>query len=437
MALLLGFGGILAVFLLASLNAARLLSDMRVENKVLRDSSTSRSHVLTLVRSYIFLSHAYVADHLLDEDQRASKQEQKELQTAWYSMHSALSEYRATTLQERLLIDQLAALLDAHYQRVIRLMGSPRDERISLGAAFYGQEVVPLRTAVLQIAAGVENAEARQLASTESEIQREFETMGQALGWQLNIALGAALLLAAGSILYILRVERQNERRYLEILDARSELRRLSARVLATQEDERRSISRELHDEVGQTLSALLVETANLAKHIPEDDDVARGNLDAIRGLASSSINSLRDIALLLRPSMLDDLGLIPALEWQAREVSRRDSVAVRVLAEDVPDTLDDAVGTAIYRLVQEALHNVSAHAAAKHAVVKVCGHARDIDVTIEDDGAGFDPTRTRGLGLVGMEERVKQLGGTFEIHAELGKGTVLHAVLPTAAPAS
>src|SRR6266478_1646035 len=180
--LLFGFGGILALFLIAAADSVRLLNEMRAENKVLREASLSRSRGLALVRSYIFLSHAYVADHLLDEDQRSSSQEQEELQTARNNMRSALESYRSTTLQERVLLDQLQALLDAHWQRVTRLMNSPREQRIALGAAFYGQEVVPLRSAVLQITTGVEDAEARQLTSTESEIEREFEVMGQRLG---------------------------------------------------------------------------------------------------------------------------------------------------------------------------------------------------------------------------------------------------------------
>src|SRR5258708_2909192 len=106
LALMLGFGGILAVFLIASANAVRLLNDMRVENKLLREASQGRSRGLALVRSYPFPSHSYVADHLLDEDQRSFSQEQEELQTAWTSMHSALANYRSSTLQERLLVEQ-------------------------------------------------------------------------------------------------------------------------------------------------------------------------------------------------------------------------------------------------------------------------------------------------------------------------------------------
>ena len=231
--------------------------------------------------------------------------------------------------------------------------------------------------------------------------------------------------------MYILRIERQNRRRYQEIVQARRTLQQLSARLVEAQETERRTISRELHDQVGQTLNALLVDAANLAKRIPVEDAISRRYLDNIRTFADSSVNSLRDIALLLRPSMLDDLGLIPALEWQAREVSRRSGIKVKVAAEKVPDSLPDAVRTCVYRVVQETLQNVSRHSGAKSALVSVQQTEGSIVLTVKDDGCGFETAKTRGLGLIGMEERVKQLGGRLEIESQPGQGTLLRATLP------
>ena len=131
---------------------------------------------------------------------------------------------------------------------------------------------------------------------------------------------------------------------------------------------------------------------------------------------------------------MLDDLGLIPALELQAREVSRRSGIKVKVTAEKVPDSLPDAVRTCIYRVVQEALHNVSQHSGARSATVTVRQTGESLMLIVEDDGRGIDPVRTRGLGLLGMEERVKQLGGRLEIQSQPGKGTALRVTLPVAA---
>jgi signal transduction histidine kinase len=173
------------------------------------------------------------------------------------------------------------------------------------------------------------------------------------------------------------------------------------------------------------------VEAANLAKRIPPDDSLSLRYLGNIRTFADSSVNSIRDIALLLRPSMLDDLGLMPALEWQAREVSRRSGIKITVSAGNVPDALPDEMRTCVYRVVQEALTNVSRHSGAKSAVVTVREEQGSLFLSIEDDGSGFDTEKTRGLGMLGMEERVRQLGGQLDIRSTPGKGTEVRARLP------
>ena len=430
LALALGFGGMLLIFLVASLDAVRLLRAMRVENTVLRDASLDRSQHLASVRSYVLLSQTFMGD-LMDADEQTSDEHLAQLQEAWSRTLADLDSYRTTTLEEAKLIKQLQDLLNRHWREISRAMTWPADQRRSRAASFYGDEIVPLRTAVLEITTRVEDVDARQLASAEAEIQGEFENRGRQLSVVLEIAVGSAVLLAAGCILYILKIERQNKRRYQQILEGRGEMARLSAKLVAAQEEERRSIARELHDEVGQTLSAVLVDAANLANRIPPEDDASRRYLENIRVHADSSVNSIRNIALLLRPSMLDDLGLIPALEWQAREASRRNGVKVKVTDENVPDSLPDPIRTCVYRVVQEALHNISSHSGAANAEVGVKLENGSLILRVEDDGSGFDPARTRGLGLLGMEERVKQLGGRLEVQSGPGKGTRLRVTLP------
>jgi signal transduction histidine kinase len=141
----------------------------------------------------------------------------------------------------------------------------------------------------------------------------------------------------------------------------------------------------------------------------------------------------VRNIALLLRPSMLDDLGLVSALEWQGREVSRNSEVEVEVQSENVSDSLPDEYRVCVYRLVQEALNNAVRHSGAKNAKVSVKQSPERITVEVTDDGKGFDSERTRGLGLLGMEERVKRLAGTLKVSSNPGQGVTVKAELPLA----
>jgi signal transduction histidine kinase len=202
------------------------------------------------------------------------------------------------------------------------------------------------------------------------------------------------------------------------------------------QETERRSLSRELHDEVGQSLSAVLVELRNLLGGLgvrPEEQ--TRSQVEVIKGLVEGSIRSIRNMALLLRPSMLDDLGLVPALRWQAREVSKHTSMDVAVEAELDSEELPDEYKTCIYRVVQEALHNCSRHSNATKVRVRVQRQATALLLSIEDDGRGFDVNQSKGLGLLGIEERVAQLGGKSQVHSYAGKGTTMTVELPFGGP--
>ena len=144
----------------------------------------------------------------------------------------------------------------------------------------------------------------------------------------------------------------------------------------------------------------------------------------------------VRNMALLLRPSMLDDLGLLPAVEWHSREVWKRSGVAVHVAGNGDLEDLPEQHKTCIYRVVQEALHNVVQHADAKNVRVMIEREPAAVHVSIQDDGHGFDPLRQKGLGLIGIEERVENLSGTVAVRSEPGLGTMLDISLPLEARA-
>jgi signal transduction histidine kinase len=223
------------------------------------------------------------------------------------------------------------------------------------------------------------------------------------------------MVLSAGTIRRLVRLE--------------GETRALSAQLVRAQEQERRAIARELHDEIGQALSGLLLDVGNTASMT--DSTEVRLRLDSIARLAEQIVEEVRRIALSLRPSMLDDLGLVSALEWQAREVGHRTGINVQILAEESAGELPEAHRTCIYRVVQEALQNCARHAGARRVQVGLQKAAKTVSLRVEDDGRGFVVARTRGLGLLGMEERVAQLGGRFRVQSEPGRGTTVTAELP------
>jgi signal transduction histidine kinase len=201
--------------------------------------------------------------------------------------------------------------------------------------------------------------------------------------------------------------------------------------LVDAQETERRSISHELHDQVGQALGLLLLDAGRLSKQLAGGDDKCQEIVQRIKTLAERTLHEVRNIALLLRPSMLDDLGLVAAVEWYAREMSRRGEVEVEVRSESVTEDLADELKVCVYRIVQEALNNAQRHAHAKNVEVALVQAESSIRVRITDDGGGFDTKRTRGMGLLGMEERVNRLGGRITVDSQPGAGTKIEAELP------
>ena len=178
----------------------------------------------------------------------------------------------------------------------------------------------------------------------------------------------------------------------------------------------------------------MLVELANLSASIRNRDlEGVAAKAGEIKKLVENSVSVVRNMALLLRPSMLDDLGLVPALQWQAREVSKRSGVWVSVAAEGVSEDLPEGHKTCVYRIVQEALHNCVQHARAHTVSVAVHQDGDGLRLSIQDDGKGFNVAQERGMGLLGIQERVSYLNGQFAVESKPGEGTLLRVTLPLA----
>jgi signal transduction histidine kinase len=311
------------------------------------------------------------------------------------------------------------------------LFALPEAERRRQAPEWIVERIAPIEIDIWQRADALRAYNRRQLDLTDQNLVGEFAQFQSSLAHSLTLALSGGLILIAASMFYILRLERQTETRYQELARSRGELERLSARLLDAQEAERRKLSRELHDEVGQTLGVLLMDIGRLSSALGEVPAEVAERIAGMRSQAERSVETVRNMALLLRPSMLDDLGLIPALEWQGREVSRSSRIEVEVEAEGVSESLADETRICLYRLVQEALHNAVRHSGARNARVRIEQSDGRIRLRVTDDGHGFDPARTRGLGILGMEERVRRLGGKLRIQSEPGKGTTVEADLP------
>jgi len=434
--LLVGFGGILLLLAVTGLNAVSVLRTIQTRNEQIRQDYVNRERILQQLRSDIYLSGTYVRDLLLEPDPARADTHRNELESARSRIESMIAEYAGILRgDERAPFQQFKTEVSSYFDSLHPALQWNAEQRRALGYAFMQNSLLPRRMVIVRLADQISRINQKQLEAGNRQVASLFANFRRSLITLVLVTLACGLVLAGGSVYRILRLERLSAAQFAEVVRTRAALRDLSARLVEVQETERRALSRELHDEVGQSLSALLLAIDNVAASLPPDGNPeSRMQLHEIRRLAERTVTVVRDMSLLLRPSMLDDLGLVPALQWQAREVSRNNNVRIDVEANLSSESLPDEHKTCIYRIVQEALRNVTRHARAKAVNIRLTHPGGTLRLTIQDDGQGFVPEIEKGMGLLGMEERVSRLRGAFEVVSQPGKGTMINVELPLAA---
>jgi len=263
--------------------------------------------------------------------------------------------------------------------------------------------------------------------------------------------LGAVCLLARregslGSAQRVLEVVRyqlgtslDNAALYETLRERGEHLKKVLAKVLSAQEEERRRVSLELHDVIGQALTALAMGLERLGQSRAEEWPKLHAEIDALHRLSTDTLADLRRLSLALRPSALDDLGLVPAIRRYADQYLGTAGVAVRITAEGSDARMDPSTEVVVFRVVQEAVNNIARHSRATKATVAIAHSDDSVVAIVEDNGIGFDSTRVSsngssgGLGLVGMLERAELVGGTLSITSKPGHGTTVRLEIPLA----
>lgn len=214
----------------------------------------------------------------------------------------------------------------------------------------------------------------------------------------------------------------------------RDQLRAITAILLTAEDQERRRLARELHDDLSQKQALVEMDIERLEQQLPCDPAVVRDRLQALRGQVGALSNDLRRIAHQLHPSMLDDLGLPFALKAMAQEFAKRESRVVRFSARHIPESIRAEVAGCLYRITQEALHNVSKHAGAAQVNISLTGAEGALHLVVKDRGKGFDIEATRhrgGMGILSMGERVRLVQGTLAMKSRPGKGVTVSVRVP------
>ena len=431
LALVGGFGGLLLLMAAAEISALLIIGSLRTSDAQLEHRFLERSRILEQIRSSIYLSGTVARDFLLAPEPGAHVQ-LADLNDLRRKTDSALNQYaKSLEPEEAGPFLSLRSEIEAYWKVLNKTFSWTAAERQEYLYQFFYTELIPRRTSMLQIADRVGQLNEQALQRGDQQLAGLFGRLQLGLIAMIAVTLVGGVGLAVYTSFLILRLQNELRHSLEENVEARAGLRDLSAKLVRGQEEERRALSRELHDGAGQSFSAILMEVENLLD-IHQRTDLLP-HLESIRNLAERGLNEARNMALLLRPSMLDDFGLVPALNWQAKETAKRTGLRVLVAATDVPEDLPEEHKTCIYRVVQEALNNAARHAQATTVQVSLQRRPFEIGLSVQDDGTGFDARRVRGLGLLGIEERVHHLGGSFAIDSQPGRGTLLKISLPMA----
>ena len=439
-ALLAGFLVIFAVWLGSTFYFTERLARAQAQSAAIHARFARGQELLFALQSQVLLGPVYVRDALVaDEESQAATTARDQLRALDLQVKQELEQYDAVEPPNQgAAWGRLKAEVQNYWDAAVRLADpAPKDspaaeDRLRSDVIARGDVIVKLSDDVRQVMADNANQEQQQVGETNATLRLWI--------WGTTaIATAVGVVIAVLSAWYVGRLETSIRDDHAEISRNRQELRRLSGRLVQAQEDERRTIARELHDEIGQALTAVDVDLAIVESRVGTDGRAAEAIAEA-RTVAQHALSGVRDLSQLLRPSMLDDFGLPDTLRWYLRKFSDRTGVRTELVDDHLSERLPIDLEVCVYRVVQEALTNVSRHAQASACRVFVQRVASSLIVTVEDDGIGWQvPTSDRrmsrdGLGLVGIRERVEDLGGRFRIEGKSRKGTRLTIELPLAA---
>lgn len=423
----LGLGCLVALTALSMQASSRRAQDIYGQLDQLNTHHRNVDVKLRALRSDVNLSGIFVRDYLLDVARERAPEYRERLATFRRTNMATLADLRRVVDRDA-EIGNLQSTLDAYWQALDPLFDWTPAEKIIRSAAFLRSDVVPRREAVLRIAQQIEELNNSNLAEQRAEVAQRYTALKadlDRLRWQ-TVLLGFTVALIV--VLRLRFLERRSD-------GAEAQMRELSQQVVLAQEEERRRLSRELHDHVAQVLTGLRMELGRLERMSTAGVQLT-GVVAGCKQLVDELFGTVRGLALGLRPSMLDDFGLQAALEWHVRDFMRRYMLDVDLsIAGDV-DALPDCYSTCVYRVIQEALTNCARHARASRVEVRLTTDDEYLHVRVADNGVGLQESRKQaGLGLRGIQERVKDLGGTVSLASKGGTVVSADLPLPTHAP--
>jgi signal transduction histidine kinase len=435
--LLLGFGLTFGLWIFAGYYFTERMAGVQREAAEINARYMHAQDLLSAVRAQVLLGSVSVRDALLDPNPGPSDRYRRELEDSHRSITSALQQYVPVidSEGERAELDRLRTEIDDYHTTMLDVLAT--DSRLWRADArdLLQERIVPRREVVLRASENLQALDSAAFVQQQTAMADVYSATQRRTWEQLGFALAASFAIGLFAFRYSGRLEDRLRRQVAKNVKNTRDLQRLSSQLITAQEEERRSIARELHDEVGQVLTAIKVELSVAQRAIEANGGPAHLLEDA-RSITDGALHTVRDLSHLLHPPLLDDLGLPAAIDWYLRGFSRRHGVRADLTHDPMQERLTPETEAAVYRIIQEALTNVAKHARASACRVHLQRLEHSLLMTIEDDGVGFEPAAAaraadRGLGLISIRERVAHLQGTLRVESAPGKGTRLVVEMP------
>lgn len=436
-ALALGFCATLGLWLYTGYAFTNRIDRVRKQATAVASRYTRAQELLSTVRAQVLISSVRVRDALLNPEKAALAGYRAQVEASNRAVTDALAAYEpvlGSGTQDN-QIQRLRAEVEQFHKTSISVLSDAAGRTPAAVRDVLNRHIVPRREAALAISEEIQSLNRGAFIQQQNDIAEihrvaELESR-QGLGVGLVIGLGVLLVTSVYASRLESRLRRQMQRDAL----MSQELHETANKLIDAQEEERRTIARELHDEVGQVLTALKFELT-VAQRSIEASGASAAPLVEAQAIAGGALQTVRNLTQLLHPAALDDLGLAAAIDASLRGLSRRHDIRAELHQVDMSTRLPRDVEVAAYRIVQEAITNVAKHSQAKACHVHLTHLADRLLVEVEDDGVGFSGdtgsvSTDRGLGLVSVRERASRLGGTFNVLSTPGRGTRLIVSLP------
>jgi signal transduction histidine kinase len=432
--LAMGFGVLISIIALTGAGTLRQSQSLYRDFAAVNDRYRRTERALDGLANGLYEVGLLTRDYLLERSNFRSAQYRQQV----IEQHAAVQQRfrdlkQAAQGQDLAEQERLRREIDAYWDAVDPIFDWTPEEKLERSSAFLRTQILPRRDAALSIARELAELTQTTLRRERGDLDRRRDEFLSYVRRMLGGAMLIGSVIAVVAVIGVGRLEARSRDEHSRTEAAERELRSLSRQLVRAQEEERKSLSRELHDEVGQTLTALRMELRNIQELRTAPESEFNEHVESAKRLSENSVRALKDIAMGLRPSMLDDLGLGSAVQWQARQFAKHIGVPVNVQLEGLDGGLPERERTCAYRFVQEALTNCARHSQATAIHVSIQRLPAVLSVCVRDNGVGFDPAgrRREGLGMLGIEERVKELGGTVKIESQQHAGAALYATIP------